>query len=178
MFARPSRSDLTSVPVEHESRFPGLEDVVVEARPLVSGDRLDLGLRLVGALLRRFCGLGHRTAREIERGRCLARCRNLDEPSSRSNTRYVDAARSARLAFSLCRSGGTGRRAGFRSQWAQARGGSSPPFGTLRGQRAHDAARRGQLRRRAFIRCPAAIVRPAAPPHRTPSRSASFASAR
>src|SRR5207249_3497837 len=27
------------------------------------------------------------------------------------------------------RSGGTGRRAGFRSQWAQARGGSSPPFG-------------------------------------------------
>src|SRR5574342_1267537 len=28
------------------------------------------------------------------------------------------------------RSGGTGRRAGFRSQWAQARGGSSPPFGT------------------------------------------------
>src|SRR5437762_14183029 len=30
------------------------------------------------------------------------------------------------------RSGGTGRRAGFRSQWAQARGGSSPPFGMRR----------------------------------------------
>src|SRR5258707_14217271 len=30
------------------------------------------------------------------------------------------------------RSGGTGRRAGFRSQWAQARGGSSPPFGIAR----------------------------------------------
>src|SRR5438105_5456726 len=30
------------------------------------------------------------------------------------------------------RSGGTGSRAGFRSQWAQARGGSSPPFGTTR----------------------------------------------
>ena len=28
-----------------------------------------------------------------------------------------------------CRSGGTGRRAAFRAQWAQARGGSSPPFG-------------------------------------------------
>jgi hypothetical protein len=30
------------------------------------------------------------------------------------------------------RSGGTGRRAAFRAQWAQARGGSSPPFGILR----------------------------------------------
>src|SRR5207244_1612339 len=29
------------------------------------------------------------------------------------------------------RSGGTGRRAAFRAQWAQARGGSSPPFGIL-----------------------------------------------
>src|SRR5512144_2403922 len=39
-----------------------------------------------------------------------------------------------RLLYAPCRtirrSGGTGRRAGFRSQWAQARGGSSPPFGT------------------------------------------------
>src|ERR1051325_5672022 len=34
-----------------------------------------------------------------------------------------------------CRSGGTGRRAGFRSQWAQARGGSSPPFGIPSGNR-------------------------------------------
>ena len=32
-------------------------------------------------------------------------------------------------AFPTGRSGGTGRRAGFRSQWAQAHGGSSPPFG-------------------------------------------------
>src|SRR5205807_7726096 len=31
--------------------------------------------------------------------------------------------------FQIRRSGGTGRRAGFRSQWAQARGGWSPPFG-------------------------------------------------
>src|SRR6185295_4108882 len=31
-----------------------------------------------------------------------------------------------------CRSGGTGRRAGFRSQWVQARVGSSPTFGTPR----------------------------------------------
>src|SRR5204863_5014302 len=33
------------------------------------------------------------------------------------------------LRSPIRRSGGTGRRAGFRSQWAQARGGSSPPFG-------------------------------------------------
>ena len=32
----------------------------------------------------------------------------------------------------LSRSGGIGRHAGFKIQWAQARGGSSPLFGTIR----------------------------------------------
>ena len=34
-----------------------------------------------------------------------------------------------RYVSAPCRSGGTGRRAAFRAQWAIARGGSSPPFG-------------------------------------------------
>ena len=38
--ARPARSDLTSVPLQHQARFPGVFDGVVVARPAVDGDRL------------------------------------------------------------------------------------------------------------------------------------------
>jgi SsrA-binding protein len=43
----------------------------------------------------------------------------------------VDPADPARYFAPSCRSGGTGRRAAFRAQWAQARAGSSPAFGTV-----------------------------------------------
>ena len=49
--------------------------------------------------------------------------------------RVLDWTWSGRQFCPLRRSGGTGRRAGFRSQWVQARGGSSPPFGTTEGRR-------------------------------------------
>ena len=79
----------------------------------------------------------------------------------RQATVRVDFAPSCPYLFRSRRSGGIGRRAAFRAQWAYARGGSSPPFGMQGNGRyakavARSFIRRGSRRRSSYA-APSAI---------------------